>query len=104
MRKKIICLVVIVLSLCVVPNTVYASETPPINNTAKAEDIPEEIKIMLDRLNEIKSIEKSSLSRLEKKELRKEVRAIKKSIKASGNGIYISSGAIIIILLLIIIL
>ncbi|XMO88419.1 hypothetical protein AAFN75_08990 [Algibacter sp. AS12] len=104
MRKKIICLVVIVLSLCVVPSTVFASETPPLSNSAKAEDIPEEIKIMLDRLNEIKNIEKSSLSRLEKKELRKEVRAIKKSVKASGNGIYISSGAIIIILLLIIIL
>jgi hypothetical protein len=49
-------------------------------------------------------MDKSSLNRLEKKELRKEVRVIKKNVKASGNGIYISSGAIIIILLLIIIL
>jgi len=51
-----------------------------------------------------KAMDKSELTRLERKALRVEVREIKSAVRASGNGIYISSGAIIIILLLIIIL
>ena len=59
---------------------------------------------MLNRLDEIKEIDKSDLNRAEKKELRKEVRAINTEIRSYGNGIYISAGAVIIILLLIILL
>jgi hypothetical protein len=54
-------------------------------------------------LDEIKAMDKSELTRLERKALRVEVREIKSAVRASGNGIYISLGAIIIILLLIII-
>ena len=43
---------------------------------------------------------KHDLSRAEKKDLRKEVKEIKKELKATGNGIYLSVGAIIIIILL----
>tara|TARA_R110000868_G_scaffold141147_8_gene357355 strand:- start:11612 stop:11878 length:267 start_codon:yes stop_codon:yes gene_type:complete len=86
------------------PNSVMATEKTPTHISVETNEMPPEIREMIDRLNEIKSLDKSSLNRLEKKELRKEVRAIKKSVRASGNGIYISSGAIIIILLLIIIL
>ena len=67
-------------------------------------NIPTEIKIMLNRLEEIKSIKKSELERSERKALRKEVHAIKSQIRSTGNGIYIGSGALIIILLLIILL
>jgi hypothetical protein len=56
------------------------------------------------RLNEIKNMDKSKLTKAERRELRKEVRAIKDSRKANGGGVYISAGAIIIILLLLIIL
>jgi hypothetical protein len=49
-------------------------------------------------------MDKSELDRLEKKALRKEVRAIKSQIRTSGNGIYITTGALLVILLLIIIL
>ena len=62
------------------------------------------MKVLLDRIDEIKAMDKRGLERLERRALRKEVRAIKKDLRASGNGVYISSGAIIIILLLIIIL
>jgi hypothetical protein len=55
-------------------------------------------------LEEIKDMDKSELNRSDKKALRKEVRAIKTEIRSSGNGLYISAGAIIIILLLIILL
>lgn len=54
------------------------------------------------RLMEIKQMDKSNLTRQEKKELRKEVRELKK--KAVTNGIYLSVGAIIIIILLLILI
>ncbi|MFG6687356.1 hypothetical protein ACGK9U_12285 [Mariniflexile sp. HNIBRBA6329] len=93
------------LSLVALPNTVMAVEKAPINTTAPAPtEIPAEVKVMLNRLEEIKAMDKSTLSSSERKELRKEVRTIKKDVRASGNGLYISSGVIIIILLLIIIL
>jgi hypothetical protein len=59
---------------------------------------------MLNRLEEIKSMDKSELTRSDRKALRVEVRALKTEIRSSGNGLYISAGAIIIILLLILIL
>lgn len=74
------------------------------NQATAAKEIPAEIQVMLNRLEEIKDIDKSDMNRLEKKELRKEVRAINTEIRSSGNGIYISAGAIIIIILLIILL
>jgi hypothetical protein len=49
-------------------------------------------------------MDKSELSSTEKKELRKEVRAIKAELKSTGNGIYLSVGAIIIVILLLILL
>jgi Skp family chaperone for outer membrane proteins len=63
-----------------------------------------EANVMLARLNEIKAMDKSNLTSSDKKELRKEVKTLKTNLKASGNGLYLSVGAIIIILLLLIIL
>ena len=59
---------------------------------------------MLKRLHEIKDMDKSNLSRAEKKELRNEVKNIRKELKANSHGIYLSVGAIIIIILLLILL
>ncbi len=67
-------------------------------------EIPADVKVMLDRLEEIKEMDKSALTRFEKKALRKEVRTIKTDMRASGNGLYISAGAIIIILLILLII
>ena len=59
---------------------------------------------LINRLNEIKDMDKSDMSRSEKRELRKEVKAIKADLKSSGNGIYLSVGAIIIVILLLILI
>jgi hypothetical protein len=65
------------------------------------------------RLNEIKSMDNSTLSSSEKKELRTETRSIKKEMKANGEsayiegshgGIYVSVGAAILIIILLVIL
>ncbi|GGK29599.1 hypothetical protein GCM10007962_24770 [Yeosuana aromativorans] len=75
------------------------SAATPITN-----EIPAEITVMLNRLEEIKDMDKSSLTRSEKKDLRIEVREIKKEVRSSGNGLYISAGAIIVILLILLII
>ena len=104
MKKITLSIMIIVLSLTVIPTTISAKATTPtsVNNTAK--EMPAEVKVMLDRLEEIKEMDKSNLNSSDKKELRKEVRAIKSNLKARGNGVYLSIGAIIIIVLLLIIL
>ncbi len=99
------CLVVMLLLLTFVPVNAFAAEpvTTAITADPKAE-VPAEVKVMLDRLNEIKAMDKSDLSRTEKRALRKEVRTIKADLKKAGGGVYLSVGAIIIIILLLILL
>lgn len=59
---------------------------------------------MGERLQEIKAIDKSSLTKAEKKSLRSEVVDIKKEMKAVSGGVYLSIGALVLILILLIIL
>jgi hypothetical protein len=59
---------------------------------------------LIQRLEEINSLNKSDMSRLDKKGLRKEVKEIKKEMKVISGGVYLSVGAIIIIILLLILL
>ena len=59
---------------------------------------------LLQRLEEIRDMNKSGLTRLEKKSLRKEVKAIRTEMKAIKGGVYLSVGAIIIIILLLILI
>lgn len=56
---------------------------------------------LINRLEEIKAMDKSKLSRAERRALKKEVRAAKKRLESSG-GIYLSVGVIIVIILLLI--
>ncbi|HYG01823.1 MAG TPA: hypothetical protein VD927_05215 [Chryseosolibacter sp.] len=63
-----------------------------------------QMQTLQNRLNEIKQIDMKGLSRHEKKELRKEVKTIKKEMAALSGGVYISIGAILLIALLLILL
>ncbi len=56
------------------------------------------------RVDEIKAMDKSSLSSSDKKELRKELRGLKKDMATAKGGVYLSIGAIIIVILLLILL
>lgn len=100
MKKAIFISLFLFLSFSV-SNPVIAAKK---ERTPVPTEIPAEVRVMLDRLEEIKAMDKSDLKRAEKKALRKEVRAIKTQLRTTGNGIYISAGALIIILLLIILL
>ncbi len=66
--------------------------------------VPAEVTVMLNRLDEIRAMDLSSLGKTEKKELRKEVRTIKSDLRAASEGVYLSAGAIIIIILLLILI
>ena len=56
------------------------------------------------RLQEIKDIDRTNMSSTEKRELRKETRAIKSQLRAISGGVYISAGAVILVALLLILL
>lgn len=103
MKKITFCLMMIVLSLNTFSNTLNADKNSTLV-TNNSKEVPVEIKVMLNRLDEINAMDKSSLNFAEKKALRKEVRAINSSLKSSGHGVYLSVGAIIIIVLLLILL
>jgi len=104
MKKVTFYLMMMVLSLSVVPTQMLAAEKNPTSVSNNPKEVPAEVKVLLNRLDEIKAMDKSSLNSSEKKELRKEVRAIKAELKSTGNGIYLSVGAIVIVILLLILL
>lgn len=91
---------VLMISMCVsMFSPVFAN-----NETPGTTEVPKEVRArqIETRLVEIKNMDKSNLTSVEKKELRKEVKELKKETKR--NGIYLSVGAIIIIVLLLILL
>ena len=105
MKKILVILIVACFTLVVFPTETRSKE---VVTTKTEENIkPEqsaEVKALLLRLDEIKLLDKSDLTRTEKKELRTEVKTIKSELREMGGGIYISVGAAIIIILLLIIL
>lgn len=68
-----------------------------------AETSGPDVTAMQLRLTEINAIDKSELTTPEKKDLQKEEREIRKQLKESDGGLYISGGAIILIVILLII-
>jgi hypothetical protein len=104
MKKLPLYLMMMVLSLSIFPSTTSAAEKNSTAVPASTKEMPAEVKVMLNRLEEIKAMDKSNLKSSEKKELRKEVRAIKANLATSSNGVYFSVGAIIIIILLLILI
>ncbi|PKP26242.1 MAG: hypothetical protein CVU03_04290 [Bacteroidetes bacterium HGW-Bacteroidetes-2] len=104
MKKTALYLMILLLSLGTFSTPMMASEKNIAIPAPTPKEIPAHVQNMLNRIDEIKEMDRSTLTRSERKELRKEVRDINKEIRSTGNGLYLSVGAIIIILLLIIIL
>ncbi|MEQ9302242.1 MAG: hypothetical protein RIF33_26920 [Cyclobacteriaceae bacterium] len=68
-------------------------------------EVAERVKMLESRVQEINAMDMSSMTRTEKREVKKELREIQKENKTmGGSGVYLSVGAIIIILLLLILL
>jgi len=75
------------------------------NKVGTKPKMPEsEMKVLVDRLEEIKTMDRSLMNRSEKKELRSEVREINEEIKRDGGGVYLSIGALLLVIVLLILL
>jgi hypothetical protein len=101
--KKFIYTFVVILTLGTGINNVSAAE-----NKAPKTELTTAQKIQLEkitnRLEEIRKMDKSHLSRAERVALRKELKEMKQEAKALNGGVYLSVGAIIIIILLLILI
>lgn len=105
MKKLTIYLMATIALLSFMPTPSMAITGNSAISTEKVEKVESaEAQVMISRLEEIKSMDKSNMSSSEKKTLRKEVRTIKKSLAELNGGVYLSVGAIIIIVLLLILL
>jgi hypothetical protein len=94
--------ILLAMLLSLSPVHLYASdgESPvatPAAEAARAE-------VLINRLEEIKKMDMSTLSKAEKKELRNEVRETKKELKTNGSGVYLSLGALLLVIILLILL
>lgn len=101
--KKLIYSLVLIFTLGISANTVSAAE----NNKVKTEMTTEQkaqFERIVNRVEEIRKMDKSDLTRAEKKELRKELRELKSQANAMKGGVYLSVGAIIIIILVLILI
>ena len=83
-------------------STVIVPATSQTNSTTKTDDL--RVQELLQRLEYLRGMNKSELTRLEKKNLRKEVKEIRKEMKTLSRGVYLSVGAIVIIVLLLLLL
>jgi len=107
MKKITFVVMAIFLSLTFYPgqsNATTSKKADPVTAVVTNPADQAKVKLLEIRLNEINAMDKSDLKFTEKRELRKEVRSIKKQMSELGGGVYISIGAIIIIILLLIIL
>ena len=105
MKKSIFYIAATFLLLSIAPLQVNATTNPEplfVALTRAAE--PTKAEKLNARVYEIESMDKSNLSRAEKKALRKELRSIKHELQAGSGGVYLSTGAIILIAVLLIIL
>lgn len=105
MKKITVCLGAVLFFLLFIPAQAKAvSERSPVSIVATAPVESVEAKAMLDRLDEIHAMTKSGLNAADKKQLRQEVRQIKRNLKETGGGVYLSVGAIILLVVLLILL
>ena len=105
MKKIVFCLMVACLSFTFLPlqsNAATIAEPSSAVDPKPAESA--EAKALLLRLDEINNMDKKNLNTPEKKDLRKEVKSIKKNLRAIGTGIYLSGAAIILIVILLVVL
>lgn len=89
--------------------TTVSSSFASVNSKVPAKELTTEqraeIQQIQQRVEEIKAMDKSQLSRSERKALKKELREMNGRARAiGGGGVYLSVGAIIIIILLLILI
>jgi hypothetical protein len=79
------------------------AETTTIAVTSSDVLSAEEMNVLTLRVEEIRDMDKSNMTALEKRELRNELKLIKKDMRGNG-AIYIGTGTLLLIIILIILL
>lgn len=102
-RFHVSLLLLILLSFQVTPVMAYTSPDKDKIENMTAGEKQARIEQIRVRVNEIKEMDKSHLTRDERKELKKELKEMRREARAIS-GVYLSVGAIIIIILLLIII
>ncbi len=95
-------LLVVLMCLTLASTSEAFSKNPRKANTEIISEA--EAQKLTSRLDEIKAMDASSMTRKQKRELRHEVNAINETLHTKSGGVYVSVGALIIIILLLIIL
>ena len=109
MKKFMFCAFVAFMMLSVYPSQSKASDNTKAATTATVKsDIPTEAALAA-RLDEIKAMDKSMLSKSEKKELRIEVKEIRKTqdeiyVTHHHHGIYYGLGGVLLIVLIVVLI
>ena len=101
--KKFIYTLVLVFTLGVSTSVVSAADKVETKKEMTAEQ-KVQFERLVNRVEEIRNMDKSNLSRTEKRALRKELKEMKEQARVLQKGVYLSVGAIIIIILLLIII
>lgn len=102
--KKLLYSLALVFMFSISASSVMAADKTDKNKTELTAEQQAQLTRITNRVEEIRHMDKSHLSRAEKKELRKELREMKSQARAMGGGVYLSVGAIIIIILLLILI
>jgi peptidoglycan hydrolase CwlO-like protein len=103
MKKITLSIMALMMSMSFIPTQLKAETNATSIEKSKTVESAE-AKVLLNRLTEIKAMDKSKMTSSEKKQLRKEVRTLKTNLAQLNGGVYLSVGAIIVILLLLILL
>jgi hypothetical protein len=105
MKKFTLAFVTAIMLLIMSP--AQAKETSPAapRSTALTAEESARVTALINRVNEINAMDRSTMTHTEKKELRKELRSIKREVNHSNGGVvYISGGLLVLIIVLIILL
>ncbi|WP_256001966.1 hypothetical protein [Pedobacter deserti] len=102
--KKFIYSLALVFTLAITADTAYAADKDKKPKTELTAEQKVQLERIKTRVEEIRDMDKSDLSREERKALRKELKELKQEARAMSGGVYLSVGAIIIIILLLILI
>ncbi len=101
MKKIAICVLTALMMFTFMPVS-FAAEPVPVTVPAPKPMEPAEAQLLINRLNEIKDMDKREMSAEQRKELRQEKNSIKKELRSGG--VYLSVGALLVVVILLIIL
>jgi Skp family chaperone for outer membrane proteins len=102
--KKFIYTLALIFSLGISFNAAQAADKPAKNPSELNSEQAAQLKKITTRVEEIRDMDKSNLTKTERKALRKELKEMKNQARAISGGVYLSVGAIIIIILLLILI